>query len=367
MGTNTNQVDNDKDVDLEAAFEAGYGDDSAFVVDKEADHKTPSADGQEVNQDQVEDGDPQLNQNDGEQGAAEQDPATNEWEGVSDAIRERFETMASELKRVTNIANSASGRASKLQSELQQNLAKPKAVPKPTAQQIHEAIANKEKRDALREDWPDFAAAFDEIDSTVSSAVGAQIDSLRNELDNTRQSYSDKLVKYVLDMKHPGWENTVVKEDFKDWVYAEGPTKDERAEYENMLGYAQSLNNNSPSEAAALFQRANNLYGTLLDKYPTWATERGKLYGDPSGDAAILLLDKHKAASTKAPQQQQKQEQQHQDEPESYKTADPYASQQASNKRRLEANIAPTNGANGPIIKETGETPESLFEKAFYN
>lgn len=328
------------DSDYEAPTEAGLDDKTPSVI---VDKKTPA-----LKPAPIEGAAPV------EEGVTAEGPLTDEdWQGVPDILRKRFEQMADNLTNVTNIANSASGRANKLQSELQkQKNAIPTVAAKPTSQQIHEAMADKTKREALRKEWPDFAEAFDEIDKTVSTAVGSAIDDLRNEFSSHRQELDDHDIKRDLDNKHPGWENTVLKDDFKDWLYRGGPTPQERTEYENTLGYAQSLSNNSPQESEQLFGRANEIYTNMLVKYPNWALDKGSLYGDPSGEAALKLLDMHKAGTVTAPI-----------------TSDPAAlaanAQQLKNQQRLADNVAPTSGAPRQVQVDPEEDVMAAFSAGF--
>lgn len=363
LGGDLDQDDSMDEAELEAALEAGFLDEE-YKAPKEADlQKTPSDQSvdevkssddntDDTPQAKIEDeADPQPQPQTEDKVDEADPPADDEWAGVSDVIKKRFEKMASDLDRVTNIANSASGRANKLQSEIQRNLSKPADAPKPTSQQIHEAMVDKEKRDALREEWPDFAEAFDELDTTISGVVGSQIDNLREEIAQGQQQYIADQVKYNLDLRHPGWENTVSDDKFKDWVYEGGPNLDERTKYEQTLGYAQSLSNNSPAESEALFSQANDMYSNLLNKYPDWASNTGSLYGDPSGEAAIRLLDKHKQV------QEQKSK--------SAQVPDSRVSEQARNRQRLADNIAPTSGSDKQVIVDAEEDLMSAFEAGF--
>ncbi len=366
MGDKTldTNVSHDEEVQSAAALEealvAGFTDDNDYNVpnEKEAGPEAPSATDVKDTLPKAEDADaPIINE---AADAQTELPAKDEWEGVSDVIRDKFKTMGTELERVTNIANSASGRANKLQSQIQREAAKPEDAPqKLTSQQIHEAIVDKEKRDVLREEWPDFAAAFDEMDATISNAVGSQIDVLKNDILKgqheatvVHQQYVADQIKYTLDTRHPGWENTVVDKSFKDWVYKDGPAVVERDEYENALRYAQSLKNNSPAESEALFTQANQMYGAMLTKYPAWASDRGTLYGDPSGSAAVKLLDMHKSSN----------------KPEIEEITglkDEYAAQQERNRERLVRNIAPTSGDGRQVSVDDKADVQEAFESGF--
>jgi hypothetical protein len=351
---------------LEEALIAGFTDDNECNNASEAGHEAPSAtsvdDGSPIadiekllEKDTTDEVIPKVTP----EVTPDVTPEKDDWEGVPEFLKKKFQDMGTELERVTNIANSASGRANKLQSQVQREAAKPAEAPKPTSQQIHEAIASKDKRDVLRKEWPDLAAALDEVDTTISDAVGSQIDVLRGEMTKNQErsnanheKYVNEQIKNTLDMRHPGWETTVSDKSFKDWVYKDGPAEVERSEYENALRYAQGLKNNSPSEAQALFAQANDMYKNMLTKYPTWATAKGNLYGDPSGTAAIKLLDMHKDVSH--PQNQ-----------EINGVKDTYASQQAKNRERLERNISPTSGDSRQSSVEVPDDVEAAFEKGF--
>ena len=302
--------------------------------------------------------DPELKADDANGGDSESvtnDDGVDEWAGVPEAIRAKFETLGTELTRVQNIANSASGRASKLQGALdrqanEQTLEDNK--PQLTSDQLRGAMGSKEKREALREDFSDFAQALDEMDDHFATSVGTAIDNLRTEFQtSSQQSSQDFEIRRNLDIRHPGWETTVLDDTFKNWVYKDGPTEEERTTYENTLSYAQSLHNNSPTEANALYNNANTYYNDLLAKYPTWAASKGSLYGDPSGDAALSLLDMHKK-SLPAPTVT---------EPEIKDTANT----QIKNQQRLADNVAPTHGTSLRTPPDTDQDVEAAFSAGF--
>lgn len=320
------------DAELEAALSAGFNDEE-YTLPAPAEETTPAAkatdtgDGETVN--------------------------TDEWEGVPEAIRAKFETLGTELTRVTNIANSASGRASKLQSALDTQANKQTTEdikPQLTSDQLRAAMGNKEKRDALREDFSDFAIALDEMDERVSNAVGTAIDELRTEFQSSNTQASQEFeLRRNLDIKHPGWETTSLSDDFKNWAYENGPTVEERTTYENTLSYANSLKNNSPTEATTLYNNANNYYNDLLAKYPTWADAKGTLYGDPSGDAALSLLDMYKAAMPEITDTDTRST----------------VSTQVKNQQRLEDNVAPTHGTSRRTPPDNDQDVEAAFSAGF--
>lgn len=277
-------------------------------------------------------------------------PEVDEWEGIPDVMRTRFEAMETNLKQATDIAKSASGRTNKLQSALdKQKNQIPVEKPKPTKDQILEALSNKEKRDELRVDWDVLASALDDMDQSVSNSVGSAIDNIRSELleearNINRESMRELEVKRNLDIKHPGWENTVNDADFKSWVYEGGPSEQERTHYESLLGQAGKA---IPENSAAAFQQANEYYETLLDANPVWASQKGSLYGNSSGDAAVSLLDSFKLSKPR-------------------ETETPPAEVLVNkNRQRLEDNIAPTRGNSLNIPQSDAADVEKAFEDGF--
>jgi hypothetical protein len=261
--------------------------------------------------------------------------------------------MEAQVTKATQVANAASGQARKLQNQVADQKAPP---PRPTSEQILEAMTDKTKRDALREDWGDFASAMDEADLRVATAVGAELDKFRLEMTSQfSESQSNYDIKRILDNSHPGWETTINTDSFKDFIYEGGPTATESTEYENVLSYAQSLHNNSPEESKTLYGQANDLYAILLTKYPTWADTKGKLYGATDGGSAIKLLDLHKAAIK--PNETVEQQQQQAELAEK-------AALLNQNKVILAANIAPTSGKHTPPVAESPDQ-DAANEKAF--
>lgn len=334
------------DAELRDIFESGFNDDNKYANESE-----PKAEPEETIEKTVEAALEAAPETTTEVTSEVKTEVADEWAGVPDVLKNRFEKMALDLEKATNIANSASGRASKLQSQLAKQDITEAEKPKPTGDQIREAMVDKTKRDALREDWGDFAEALDEIDNQVSTAVGSELDKLRQEMySQNNQAQEHLAIQRNLDINHPGWESTISSDNFKNWIYKDGPSKEERDTYEQRIGYAQQLNvENMPSQADALFTEANAYYNSLLTRYPTWANDRGSLYGDPSGDAAIKLLDMHKQTVDTT----------------SHVNDTANVEQQAKNRQRLAANVAPTSGSGSASSPGAEQDAEAAFEAGF--
>tara|TARA_R110000803_G_scaffold5230_6_gene17353 strand:+ start:6205 stop:7227 length:1023 start_codon:yes stop_codon:yes gene_type:complete len=308
---------------VDEAFTAGF-EDKEIDLSAELDQTTPAADLAAVTSDDLEikPGD-ELNPGAGDEiNKDEADP----WDGVPAAIRARFETQDAKLVKVTNIANSASGRANKLQGLLdrQANEA-PLEKPVVTSDQLLNAMTNKDKRDELREEFGEFAAALDEIDQGVSMSVGTAIDKLKVEMRAEAKAINSEAmaqleIKRTLDIKHPGWETTVKDDKFKDWAYEGGPSKKESDYYDSLLYQASLV---APDDSAASYGTANKYFESMKDNHPVWAEEKGNLWGDSSSESAISLLDLYKVAKT---------------------PADPATSELEEKENLFEANITPTSG-----------------------
>ena len=337
--------------DAEKAFTAGF-EDKEYKIDAEAEENNEAAEKlaaetakpDEVNLENAE----KVVAKETEVPAVEVD----EWEGIPDNVRARFETMSASLDKATQIANSASGRANKLQSALdKQKVQKPVEAAKPTKDQILEAFSNKEKRDVLREEFGEFASALDEMDISMSNSVGSAIDNLRNELRQesknlNKSTMAELQVKRNLDINHPGWETTVQDKDFKSWVFQGGPSEQESTHYDALLNQATLA---TPDLSAAAWKQANDYYDVLLINNPTWADEKGSLYGDSSGEAAISLLDNFKLSR-----------------PSEVVTTQAEISVN-KNKARLEDNISPTSGKGLNIPQSETEDVQKAFEDGFTN
>jgi hypothetical protein len=287
--------DQEKEKKTNKAFEAGFESDDSYNLDDADNKDTPIEDPEDSAnidnkpEDQKIDADPTIN--------------VDEWEGVPDPIRKRFEQMSMSLEKATSIANSASGRANKLQGELHNYKKAPPAKVVPTDQQLRDAMGNQEKLEALKEDWPDLAGAMEELKGSVTTAVGGGLDRVKNEVLREMQDYTAKSQEQLanrikLDNLHPGWQDNSNSDEFKGWIYDGGPNSQEQKAYDQLLSESASIQNSSPARSAELSKQAAEYFNNLLDQYPIWAGEKGNLYGDSSVNSAIKLLDMHKKAFT---------------------------------------------------------------------
>jgi hypothetical protein len=321
------------------AFEAGYESDDSHQLDDTNNKSTTNDNPQDdkniddTSKDQKIDIDPTVN--------------IDEWDGVPAPIRAKFEKMSTALDNATNIANSASGRASKLQSELTRSQKKQQAKIIPTDQQLRDAMGDQEKLNALKEDWPDLAGAMEELKSSVTTAVGGGLDRVKKEVLTEMKSYAhqsqEELTnKIKLDTLHPGWQDTSNSEEFKNWIYEGGPNSQEQRAYNQLLVDSAYTQKSSPGRSAELTRQAAEYYESLLTQYPTWAGEKGNLYGNSSGDAAVKLLNMHKKEFTVAKKDDNRRK-----------------------KQMLAANVAPTSGNGVKPPPDSSIDVDAAFEEGF--
>jgi len=244
------------------------------------------------------------------------DKNIDEWEGIDAPIKAKFEAMEKDLKDAQHIARTANGRASKLQS--QADKVKPVEKPKITSEQIHAAMSDPEKLNEMEKegDWDEMVAVIKEVKASLAKGVGGEIDRVRNELRQENAKTTDEAVQTAisrmqLDNSHAGWENDINTKEFKDFLYEGGPNKQEVDNYDYLLQQGKQ----TPAKAAD----ADHYYSGLIDKYPLWARDKGNLYGSPSTESAIKLLDLYKGGAK--------------------------VQKNSSKKKMLEDNIAPTDGS----------------------
>lgn len=344
---------------VEEAFTAGF-EDKDIDLGAELDENTPAADiiaaatneDLEANKPEIKD---KATETDDEIKAKAEALAEAEWAGVPLAIRNKFEAMNKDLTRVQNMASSASGRANKLQGIIDKKANEaPEVKPVLTSEELLGAMVNKDKRELLREEFGEFAAALDEVDESVSTSVGSAIDKLRIEMRAEAKkineaSMAELEIKRTLDNKHPGWENTIQDKKFKTWVYEGGPGQQESDYYESLVFQA---NQAAPADAAALFGTASKYFDTLVVSHPVWAEEKGKLFGDSSGEAAISMLDLF-VKDNLAPA------------PTAEELAAAAAEQQDEEENLFEANLVPTRGNSHKAPVATTDAVNKAFEDGF--
>lgn len=326
--------------DATAAFDAGYNSEEMEVDDDWGDDEVSHDEDEDPDKDapdpdapkgEESDDDQKLKKPEGEETDPDPDPDPDKPKGEVD---NSYEGLLTRLERAENMAKSASGRAAKLQSDLAKlnQSGEKKGDPAPTASQIIEALSSTDKMDGLRREFPEYGEVLDEYGKSMTKAFEAQE---RNFSTLMQKSAQELRAISRLDNAHPSWEDDIHSKEFESWLWEGGPSEEERTEYFRLVQQGES-GKASPGQA-------DDYFSLLMEQYPDWAEDRGKLYGDPSTQASIDLLSKYKGGGNQKP------------------------SNEGENKRRrLEGNVRPTTGKTGDRIPEKSQAAEEAFDTGFY-
>ena len=161
----------------------------------------------------------QTPQEEPEQAAAEE-PAAEPEEP------DRFTQLEEKLsQRMRNLEGHFGGLKSQLQAAMEaRQETKDQGGNAPTKTEIKEASKSSEKLDQLREDFPEWADALDEQFGNFNSQIAEtyspdKIQESMSEMMNTTLGNSISRLRQIIqiDMKYPGWEETINTDGFKDW------------------------------------------------------------------------------------------------------------------------------------------------------
>lgn len=223
-------------------------------------------------------------------------PAVEATPAEADPLDARFAAYdAKNNERLRKLEGHIGGLKSQLQQAL--NTAKDvKAGGKdaPTGDQITAAPIGSAKWAKLKEEFPEWGEAIEEVLATRTPAPKADTTDIRRELateiqTRTTEARDEARQLARLDIKHEGWEQTVVSPEFETWGFANGPNEAERSQF-------KELTRTAPDKAAALQH-------DFAKKYPQWWAERGALMDSTNASDAIKLLDafkEHQATAAQA-------------------------------------------------------------------
>lgn len=207
--------------------------------------------------------------------------------GVKEEAKELTpEEQIAELQAKLRTSQSKVGEYnSKLINERKKNQAPAAEVPKaPTATDLKDAMGNNEKLVALKEEFPEIGDALQDIVNQATSGVMESMPTAAKLDDLVKAGIAEAKGGLMLDMKHSGWETTVVTEEFVEFAYEGGPNVEERGLYFNLR------DGKDP--------RADKFFDALIEKYPIWGDEKGRLLQSGSHDDAIDILDQYSASRT---------------------------------------------------------------------
>ncbi|MFH1302215.1 MAG: hypothetical protein ABIK07_14235 [Planctomycetota bacterium] len=146
------------------------------------------------------------------------------WEGVSPIVREQFEQLNQKVMSVDSLTmrlKTAEGRVGALQSELAKRNAPPKAEEKkaPTEEQIAAAEASDAAWEMMKEDFPEWAEAFESRFAAARAEFEPKVEGLRREVVDRQAERDAKLEHRLVAFKYPNFQAEYLeKKEFWDWL-----------------------------------------------------------------------------------------------------------------------------------------------------
>lgn len=162
------------------------------------------------------------------QAAADATPPDDPYASLHPVIRDELRGLKAMLESASTQLRSAHGHIGGLKSEinaLKEATAKVKADggSAPTSSQLREARSSAGAMAKLKEDYPEFAEAFD-------AALQEGLQSVNEKLAKSGDSSSgsaerpltrDEVADLIIETSHSGWKDTVRKPDFRGWLQSQ--------------------------------------------------------------------------------------------------------------------------------------------------
>jgi hypothetical protein len=225
-----------------------------------------------------------------EKAATDAEKAAEAKDPVQQALSE-INAKLGALDKIEHRLKSAEGRIGAMQEGAKAAKAAVNAGHEaPSQAQIETAAKSGEKWEAIKKDFPEWAAAMDER----LAAIAAKPQQSSIDVEAMRRDLVDETEKrMVLTVKHPDWRTAIKAPEFKSWLIEGGPTAEE-------FDQQKQLERTEP-------QKAEQMVQSFARQYPEWWVARGaKLFSD-SIENDIQLLDAFKARAS-APETKGKQE-----------------------------------------------------------
>ncbi len=161
------------------------------------------------------------------------------WEGVNPAVKDMLQGISERMGDVDKLGQrfkSFEGRLGAVQNALAAGkaAAATTGTDAPTQQQITTAAQNTVKWKQLSEDFPEWAEAVDER-LAAQAAEFAKHPASSVDVEGMKQEFSQSLAEVrqastqearqlaQVDIKHPGWEDTVKTPDYAAWIKTQAP------------------------------------------------------------------------------------------------------------------------------------------------
>jgi len=262
-----------------------------------------------------------------------------EVQAYLDGIREE---LTGRIDQVQNDARAASGRTRKLEGQVSEVSQQVEEQSEKTRDWVKNMMEGSEAFGAMKQDWPDHAETIETLGNAMADQIDEQISATKAEMQGAvsvevetevMRRTVDEIKKY-----HPNALEVANSDDFREWVFS--------TEEESALTPNSQERENWTTLNAEQDPRAEKYYNALLDKYPDWAEDRGRLYGDSSAHSSISLLDKYRDREVTGPDPKEQERQRRQEE----------------KRQQLLDNAPPTRGRGGgaPLVDL-----ESDAERAF--
>jgi hypothetical protein len=187
----------------------------------------------------------------------------------ADIDRIRMEAAAEaeqkHIKRIRDLSGEVGGLRQKLESmATAQAAAQDAGAAAPSTQQIKEASTSGAKLAALKEDFPEFAEALEEVLSTHTQPDLSEWERKLQAAEEDRKSTADKLETLAemrrLDKAHPDWEEVVSQTPYHEWLQ----TQSEQIRH-------VALNSKNAEDAIKILSwyKASDQYKSLTSSAPT--------------------------------------------------------------------------------------------------
>lgn len=219
--------------------------------------------------------------------------AEKEWDGVPNVVRSKLEELGSLPNTVNKLAGHIGG-LTNATSRIEATLKAAKAATQeaggkaPSDEQVKAAISNPAAWKKLQDewDWPEewsstieseFAALREEIGKKGSVDVESVQKEILSRVGDRLGSFSTDLREVIrVDMKHPGWEDTVKKDGFVSWSLDGGPSKEQYAQM-------KEIQETDPAQANEM------IHGFARNHPEWWALKGAAIFSNRASDAIHLL------------------------------------------------------------------------------
>ncbi len=159
--------------------------------------------------------------------AATAEAQPDPYAGLPEAVKQELAGYRSIIPQLQTRLRNAEGHIGGLTTQLKDAKAAAQAVREsggaaPTNAQIAQAGTSSSKLAKLREDFPEFAEAIEEVAST-KAPVAEELAEIRKELNERKEQEAVQARYHAVELSHPGWQREVAAPKFIGWLQAAPP------------------------------------------------------------------------------------------------------------------------------------------------